>query len=93
MEVLEHLSIKYCCCCGKRLDKTPRAGVSRVQSVNLSKVNTCKPIILSNKRKEFDGVEVKTGDLIVGHASHLLKDSNLIRGKILAIISIQIFQN
>ena len=65
MENFGNLKLKNCACCGKRLDTVPKRDVRRVnESDLLNNINTVKPIILTNKRKVIDQVQVKIGDLI-----------------------------
>ena len=56
-----------CTCCLKRLDKTKQANVRRVNDNNfLNKLNTVKPIILTNKRKQNDITLINIGDIVCG---------------------------
>src|SRR5689334_6340757 len=81
MESLKYLRTRNCACCLKRLDQVPKRDVRRVKECDLvNNLNTVKPIILTNKRKEFDQVEVKLGDLVCGgcmaHAKRLKNNTN-----------------
>ena len=55
MSELGNLRLKNCACCSIRLDKSKRSHVRRINDNDLlNKLNTVKPIILSNKRKVSD---------------------------------------
>ena len=65
-DTLKYFRNKSCACCSIRFDKLPRRSVTRVQDDIdfINKLNTVKPIILSNKRKLNDFMEIKKNDLI-----------------------------
>jgi hypothetical protein len=66
MSELRYLSLKNCACCSVRLDRTVKRNIKRVNESNLHLMNTVKPIILNNKRKTTDDVQINVGDLICG---------------------------
>ena len=45
MERISQLYLKYCGCCGKRLNMVPKRDVRRVSERDLLNINTVKPII------------------------------------------------
>src|SRR5882724_6505421 len=74
MSQLPILRYKYCACCSVRLDKVIKRDVRRVNENDLvTKLNTVKPIILTNKRKLMDSTLINKGDLICGVCRNFAK--------------------
>ena len=62
-----NLKLKNCACCSKRLGNVPKRGIRRVNiNDSLDILNTVKPIVLTKKKKVYDQVQIKIGDLLCG---------------------------
>ena len=60
-----NLKLKNCSVCRTRLDYVPKRGIRRISDIEMvNKLNTVKPIILTNKRKEVTNEQVSPGDLV-----------------------------
>lgn len=67
MDSFRYLKLKNCACFAKRLDQVPKRGIRRVNiNDSLDILNTVKPIILTNKKKVYDQVQIKIRDLLCG---------------------------
>ena len=74
MESKSYLRAKNCSCCLIRLDIIPKRDVRRISDNNLlNTLNTVKPIILTNKRKEIDQTRINIDDFICGNCIHYAK--------------------